>query len=461
MDPEPDEEERGEEVTLFQQVAEPLVYLLALAITFGSGALAYRQRLTAYHIVRTFVLGVYVLISLMVTLDLYRLTLGTLDLIPALATTGISLGLAQAVFLLAGAQGIYFSPSVTYRGFLPELAKRKWHAALFGVFVALAAISAAASAVFSPGPPGYITDFAGNLVPSMLVSPSLVELIIVLYAYFLAYPTTLMILGSSKVEDRRLRRSLAGLALGWGLVSGFYVVAEVGAWVYKFDGTGLMYLANAVVFYLVIRYFRRSASLAGFVEQKAPAAGRGAPRQGAVSPLAGSLVGKKLLYEVDPSLPYEQNLKRALEELASSEQAVFVFTAKASPLHSALAGGAGLRFFLTTPGVSYVKVSDETSEVLVPQNDFALLLDVVDKTLGSSKGDVVFVFDSVSELLLNAGIEKTYKFLKQFLELLHEPRATGLFLFIKGAHGARDVNLLKGIFPNHFLEDRGGARLVK
>ena len=108
-----------------------------------------------------------------------------------------------------------------------------------------------------------------------------------------------------------------------------------------------------------------------------------------------------------------------------------------------------------------MKVSEDTNEVLVPQSDTAILLDVADKTLSSNKGKVVFVFDSVSELLLMAGIEKTYKFLKQFLEVLSDPRVTGLFVFIKRAHDSKDENLLRGIFPSHYVVDSEGARLVK
>lgn len=161
-----------------------------------------------------------------------------------------------------------------------------------------------------------------------------------------------------------------------------------------------------------------------------------------------SIAGKKQLYEVDPTVPYEVALGKTLEELAQSGNAVFVFTPKSSPLHKAMKGATGARFFLTTSDVSYMKVAEDVNEVLVPQNDTAIFLDAANKTLASREGGVVFVFDSVSDLLLMSGIEKTYKFLKQFMGLLHEPRSTGIFLFIRGAHQAKEMNLLRGIFPN-------------
>jgi hypothetical protein len=177
--------------------------------------------------------------------------------------------------------------------------------------------------------------------------------------------------------------------------------------------------------------------------------------------LTESIVGKKMLYEVDPTISYEVTLRKNLEELARKGHAVFVFTPGSSPLHNALKGTTGVKLFLKTSEASYMKVREGTDEVLVPLNDAAILLDVAGKTLASNHGDVVFVFDSVSELIQMNGIEKTYKFLKQFLELLHESRATGIFLFVGGAHQAKEVNLLRGIFPNHFVEDARGPRLTK
>ena len=430
----------------------------------ASGTLVYRQRLSAYGIVRSFVLGVYVLIFLLMVLDLLRVTVATQADIPHYSGVSTFLGLSQAVLLLGAAQGIYFTPSATYRNFFGELRKRRWHLGLFAMFVALGAFVVLLSTLIQPPPAVEATDFAGNAVPSMSVSPGLIYLVVALLAFFLLYPVVLMVLGASKVEEPRLKRSLLGLGAGWGVVSALYVATETYMWTQGVDATGLMYAGNAVVFYVVIRNFRRSASLAGFVKealaQRTPP--RAAePGPGPTSPLTESLKGKKALFEVDPAVPYEATLKNALEELAWQNQAVFVFTPKASPLHAALSKGTSLKFFLTTGGVSYMKVAEDTNEVLVPQSDTALFLDVADKTLSSKKGGVVFVFDSVSELLLLIGLEKTYKFLKEYLALLHEPRATGIFLFVAKGHPPQEVNLLRGIFSTRLVEDAEGARLVR
>ena len=458
-------------VTALQTLSEPLVYGLALAVTFASGWLVYRQRLTSFRIVRTFVLSVYALITLMIVLDLLRTTVFTLADVPAYFDVTTGLGLLQAVLLLAAAQGTYLGAGSTYATFLGELAKRRRHALLFGAFVALVAVALFFAAFGQPPSARTATDFAGNLVPSPSTPSNIVLLVFGLFGFFLAYPTGLMLYVASKIGDERLRRALFGLGAGWAAVSAIYVASATYLWTSGLDTMALMYLANALIFYLVIRNFRQAASLSGFVQREAaplrasPQAegGAGADEGGGVEVpgLALSLAGKKVLYEVDPTVPYEVTLRKTLEDLAWAGNAVFVITPRASPLHGALAQATGVKFFLTTSGVSYMKVADDSREVLIPQNATAIILDIADKTMQSRKGGVAIVFDSVSEMLLMTGIEKTYKFLKQFLEILHEPRSTGLFLFIGKAHLPKDVNLLRGIFPNHFVEDAEGARLVK
>jgi hypothetical protein len=446
-----------------QQAAEPIVYGLALLITVISGALVYRQRLTSYQIVRSLVLSIYGLIVILMVLDLLRATVFTLADIPAYSSLTIVLGLAQAVLLLAAAQAIYFSPGVTFGGFPRELTKRRGHLALFVFFLALVVFTVLFAIVIQPAKPTYATDFAGNVVPAGAVAENLIAIVFGLYAFFLAYPTALMLAAARRVAEVRLRQSLYGLGLGWATVSLLYVATETYLWATDVDFTALMYLANAVIFYAIIRNFRRSASLAGFVAKATspPEQPQIHPGLPAVSSLTESIAGKKMLYEVDPTVAYEATLRKYLEELAWEAHAVFVFTPRSSPLHDSLKGATSVKFFLTTAGVNYMKVAEDTSEVLIPQSDTAIFLDLADKTLKSNKGNVVFVFDSVSELLLMNGIEKTYKFLKQFLELLHEPRSTGVFLFVRGAHEPKETNLLRGIFPNHFVEDAQGPRIVK
>jgi len=411
--------------------------------------------------VRSFVLGVYGMILLLILLDLGRDLVGNPAFLPFYAPLTTLLGVLQAILLLMAAESVYLEPSITPRMFLKELAKHRNHLAIFVVFVALAAGAAAYNALASPYAATSATDFAGNVVLSVTLDPRLIALVFILLFIFLVYPTALLILGASKLANERVRNSIFALSAGWSVVTVLYVLVATMLWVYKFDAMGLMYLGNAVIFFVIIRNFRLSVALAGFVQPKEVRRGETMEPPHGTTTLTSSLAGKKVLYEVDPSVPYETMLGQTLEELAWAEHAIFVFTPKGSPLHRALMGGTGVKFFLTTPTVSRVTVSDETGEALIPQSDAAIFLDAADKALASRRGNVAFVFDNLSDLLLLIGLEKTYKFLKQFLELLHEPRATAFMLMIRGAGESHEANLLRGIFPSHFVEDAAGARLVK
>jgi hypothetical protein len=449
--------------TLTQQLAEPIVYILALAITAVSGTLVYRLRLTAYQMVRSAVLGVYGLIVILMLIDLVRDTVGTSAYIMYYAPLSTLLGVMQAILLLAAAQGIYLSPSLTIRRYLGEVQKHRGHFAVLLLFVVMAVAATVYEVLGAPYSSGIATDFAGNSVAAMMVDVRLPALVYGLLFVFLVYPAALLLAGAAKVEDQKLRRSIFGVVGGWSAVSVLYVISATSIWLYGFDFAGVMYLANAVIFYVALRNFRRSAAFAGVTLPL-----RGAPSgTGTVQPartltaLTQSLEGKKVLYEVDPAVPYETTLGQTLEELAWADHAVFVITPKGSPLRGALSGGTGLKFFLTAGDVSYMKVVEDTPDVLIPESDTAIFLEVIDKTLASRKGKAVLVLDSISGLLVLIGIERTYKFLKHVVELTSDERVTALFIFLKRAHESRDENLLRALFATHFLEDADGARLVR
>ncbi len=395
-------------------------------------------------------------------LDYVRDTVANQSFIPYYAPLSTVLGVPQGILLLAAAQGIYLGPAIDYKSFPREVVRHRVHLGVFLLFVGLSVGAVAYNVLFSPYSAATATDLAGRSVTALTLDPRFIAVVFVLLLVFLAYPTTLLILGASKVENQEVKGSIFGLAIGWAVVSVLYVLAVSAMWVLRIDAMGPMYLTNSVIFFFVIRKFRMSAALAGYVEPKPSPVGREAATvPDRLTALTESITGKKILYEVDPAIPYETTLGQTLEELAWAGHAVFVFTPKASLLHNVLTGATGLKFFLTTTSVSYVQVSEETHDMLIPQSDTAIFLDLADKTLASRKGNVVFVFDNVSELLLLVGMEKTYKFLKLFLEILNEPRATAFFIFIGKAHDPKDANLLRGLFPNIFVEDAAGARLIK
>jgi hypothetical protein len=175
------------------------------------------------------------------------------------------------------------------------------------------------------------------------------------------------------------------------------------------------------------------------------------------------LLGKSFLMEVDPSTPYEKAVDDFANELSKSGCGVFVFTHKSSPVYKLLSIDHSLRFFISSATVSYPKQTDRQNEVIVPQSDSAIYLDLISKTVDSSHGScVVFIFDSVSDMLVTSGFEATYKFLKSANEVLADGNSTCLFLTTLGIHDAKILATIRSLFPNHLISlPDGGVKLTR
>jgi hypothetical protein len=172
------------------------------------------------------------------------------------------------------------------------------------------------------------------------------------------------------------------------------------------------------------------------------------------------LHGKSLLFEVDPSTSYEKAVKDFADELSS--HSVYIFTHRSSRIYKTLSANPSFGFFSFSSSVSYPKKSDRPNEFLVPQNDGAIWLDLMSKTQETSKGNpIVFIFDSVSDMIMSSGFQDTYKFLKSAMELLG-PNVTSLFLAIPSIHDTKINSTIRSMFSNHMTNDKSnGVKLTK
>ena len=169
------------------------------------------------------------------------------------------------------------------------------------------------------------------------------------------------------------------------------------------------------------------------------------------------LRGQSLLLEVDPSTAYEISISSFTNELTNAGSTVFVFTHKSSPVYKLLASENSLRFFLSTDTVSYIRQPDKENEVLIPQNDFAILLEVLSRSLADTHGSSAFVIDSISDMLVSSGFESTYKVLKNANEVLSDPNVTSLFIMTRGIHDKRMVAAIRSLFSTHLLSGADGT----
>ena len=115
-----------------------------------------------------------------------------------------------------------------------------------------------------------------------------------------------------------------------------------------------------------------------------------------------------------------------------------------------------------TTKVSYPKPGDKPTEVLVPSGDQSVLLNVLDKTITSNPSlKFGLVFDSVTDLILSSGIQTTYKFLKQTIEMASSHSVTAVFLLTSGAHNEKEVSIIKTLFGNQISYQVGRMTVQK
>jgi hypothetical protein len=173
------------------------------------------------------------------------------------------------------------------------------------------------------------------------------------------------------------------------------------------------------------------------------------------------MVGRKMLLEFDPVSNYEKCIRDFVSEALTNQEQVFVFTAKGSAIHSTLSGFKGVKFFCLTQQTSIPKELSE-NEVLLPSNDVSLILNVFDRMLKTQPNDVInIVFDSLSDLILSIGFEKTYQFAKYATEILASRRVIAIFLLNKVAHDIKVISSFRKLFSNQASFEKEGLRTVK
>jgi len=170
---------------------------------------------------------------------------------------------------------------------------------------------------------------------------------------------------------------------------------------------------------------------------------------------------RKILLEFDPASSYEKVIQDFATEALANAEPTIVFTRRGSAIHSSLREQKAVKFFCLTQQVSVPKEFSE-NEMLLPSNDISLMLDVFDKTLKAHpQGNINVVFDSLSDLVLSVGFEKTYRFMRYAVEMLASPRNTVLFLLNQNAHDPKVASSLRGLFSDQISFGKEGMQTVK
>jgi CheY-like chemotaxis protein len=149
----------------------------------------------------------------------------------------------------------------------------------------------------------------------------------------------------------------------------------------------------------------------------------------------GRLKGKKLLFEFDPSTPYERAVRDFVLECASDDERVVVLSKMGNPVYNAIEGERRVGILPLTSMVSQIAEKEDRPLALV--------------------------YDNITDLVVSVGAPAAYGQLQNILALLSPERVTALFLLNSSAHDQKETYSLRGLFSNQLAYGKQGATVVK
>jgi len=308
----------------------------------------------------------------------------------------------------------------------------------------------------------------------------LIETIIALMGVMASFPIYLFLHGAGITEDRVIKIKSYLMSIGMVVASGAYSIEVTGAIPYTympvyrpmiFVGAFVMYFSFMTPKWLEKKFVGPTPMseklVKSFIDEFFVNEGASSTRvrQHAFSKTFGlnhqQMVGRRILLEFDPMSHYEKAIRDFATEALANVEPVVIFTRRGSAIHSSLREQKSVKFFCLTQQISVPKEFSE-NEMLLPSNDTSLMLDVFDKTLKAQpQGAINVVFDSLSDLVLSVGFEKTYRFMRYAVEMLASPRNTVLFLLNQTAHDPKVTSSLRGLFSNQISFGKEGIQTVK
>jgi predicted transcriptional regulator len=174
------------------------------------------------------------------------------------------------------------------------------------------------------------------------------------------------------------------------------------------------------------------------------------------------LAGKNILLEVDPCVNYELGVTKMVEDFMSMGDRIYLFSWKGSPVYENLSGKDKVHLCIMDSSVSSRKEGKNKEEVMIPENDQAVLFDEMSKAAKSgSNGGVLLVFDSISDLILSESLPTAYHMLKTINGLVSGTKTTIVSILRQHAHDEQVESTIKGIYAYHLLYSYSGLRLIR
>jgi hypothetical protein len=458
----------------------PAIHLVTLVITGMSALYVLRQKTTEYLLVRNLLVMVHVFFMGVVALELPRdFVTGSLFM-TVYTISGTSFVLADVFLLTLVALAIFYRPKgKAFADIIREVFRHQRQATfflLYSIYILVSGFFLFVPSTFTqqnvPNIVGYLQgQTACATLPfgcqmATQFDPFYLDLLLGILLIFIVYPSGLLLMARARSTDAEVKTAFTVLPVAWVAIgldllffNGYLLNEGV-------DASAVGYLVAAAAFAVTAATFRRATLLSAFFQPTALVQAPSVPLvttfSGRLGLTADKVFGKEFLMEVDPSVRYEESIRDLALELGTSQYLLFAFTSRGSPVYNSLSGLENVRFFTTTTRVSYPKPGELPTEVLVPANDQSVLLNVLDKMITSNPSlKIGLVFDSITDLILSAGLETTYKFLKQAIEMTSSHAVTAVFLFTEGAHNEREKSIIRNLFSNRLSCSSGQLAVQK
>ncbi|MGH9917760.1 MAG: hypothetical protein ACRD6W_02640 [Nitrososphaerales archaeon] len=427
-----------------------------------------RQRLSRLHDAKVLLVFAHAFILVNFFLELLRGTLPfSIAFMQFYAVGTLSLVLWTGIVLTALAYIVYCRPPEPTMGDrIVGLATKRLFP--FGlsmlIFIAYLVAVDAFLVVKKPFVILIVRDWTGSAALIPRFDNSLLLLGLLAFGGFLLLPSMQYVLAIRKLPNRSTRRAIAVFIGGWDLIAFDSLLIFGYLPLFAIDAVGPGQLVAGLLLLMTGLAARRNSILEDLIRPlesvqpvgSVPKADAGARRRAPASSHEGSA-----LLEADPAFNYEVAVRDFAEEMLATGRIVFVITAKTSPVYIRLKEVAGIRFFLFSES-AYPKPSERPLEVLVPRNDPAALLNIIDEAISSApEQSKAMVFDNISSFVLDSGFGDTYKFLRQANEILSQGEVTSIFIILSKAHDERDMNLIRRLYSGQLSYDASGLRVTK
>jgi hypothetical protein len=151
-----------------------------------------------------------------------------------------------------------------------------------------------------------------------------------------------------------------------------------------------------------------------------------------------ALTGKRILFEFDPSMPYQNVVRDFALECISNKEKVLILTPAGSVVEQAVR-------------------DDESVEIIGLTHDL-MLSSILEE---HQERPLNIVYDSLTDLALSADPRTAYKFALNALRQLSDSDVTAVFLLNPSAHEPKDVSSLRGLFSNQIAYGKEGISSVR